>query len=580
MSRSIFQPKNFNLSGKRTETQEPRTGSRESKTNILIIIPPLIFLVVFYFYPLIKIFGLSFIPQGKWGLERLLDVADAGFYIRTLWFTTWQAGVSTVLTLIVALPGAYIFARYDFPGRNLLQSFTTVPFVLPTVVVATAFHALLGSRGILNTSLMNWLNFPIPLIQIEHSVFGILIAHVFYNYTVILRIVGGFWSFMERGPVEAARMLGASPWQAFWRITLPLLRPAILAASLLVFIFCFSSFGVILIMGGPRFATIEVEIYRQAVNLFNLPRAAALSLIQILFTFALMWTYTWLQRQTETTIRPESGRKNRRRATSFREKLFLSANIAFIFIFLGSPLMALILRSVSTDQGFSLMFYTSLFENRAGSVFFIPPIDAVSHSVGFACIVLIMALILGTLAATFLADSRNRLTSLMDPLFMLPLSTSAVTLGFGFIIALDKPPLNLRTSVALVPLAHTLVAFPFVVRSILPALRSIPPNLRESAAILGASPWQVWRHVDLPIAGRALVVGAVFAFTVSLGEFGATVFIARPQTPTMPLAIYRFLGQPGAMNYGQAMAMSSLLMMLTSAGFMFLEKFRSGRGEF
>ncbi len=192
-----------------------------------------------------------------------------------------------------------------------------------------------------------------------------------------------------------------------------------------------------------------------------------------------------------------------------------------------------------------------------------------------------MALILGMLAATYLSGPKTRWGAFLDPLFMLPLSTSAVTLGFGFIIALDKPPLNLRTSLMLVPLAHTLVAFPFVVRSLLPALRSIPKSLREAAALLGASPWQIWRAVDLPIVGRALAVGAVFAFTISLGEFGATVFTARPQSPTMPLAIYRFLGQPGAMNYGQAMAMSSLLMLVTAAGFMFLEKVRIGQvGEF
>ncbi len=128
----------------------------------------------------------------------------------------------------------------------------------------------------------------------------------------------------------------------------------------------------------------------------------------------------------------------------------------------------------------------------------------------------------------------------------------------------------------LVPLAHTLVAFPFVVRTLLPALRGIPRNLREAATVLGASPWEVWRTVDLPIVGRALLVGAVFAFAVSLGEFGATVFVARPQTPTMPLAIFRFLSQPGALNYGQAMAMSSILMLVTVSGFLSLEKLRFG----
>ncbi|HEX9924903.1 MAG TPA: ABC transporter permease subunit, partial [Anaerolineae bacterium] len=177
--------------------------------------------------------------------------------------------------------------------------------------------------------------------------------------------------------------------------------------------------------------------------------------------------------------------------------------------------------------------------------------------------------------------AKRRLPNLVDSLFMLPLATSAVTLGFGYIIALNKPPLNLRTSPLLVVIAHTLVALPFVIRSLLPALRSIQPVLREAAAVLGASPARVWREVDLPIASRALLVGAVFAFTISLGEFGATLFIARPDTPTMPIAIFRFLDQPGALSYGQALAMSTLLMGVCAAGFIAIEHFRIGDiGEF
>jgi len=164
---------------------------------------------------------------------------------------------------------------------------------------------------------------------------------------------------------------------------------------------------------------------------------------------------------------------------------------------------------------------------------------------------------------------------------MLPLGTSAVTLGLGYIVALDRPPLNLRTSPLLVVLAHTLIALPFVLRSILPALRSIHPRLREAAALLGASPWRVWQEVDLPIVARAVLVGAVFAFTVSLGEFGATSLIARPERPTMPIAIYRFLGRPGAANYGQALAMATLLMVVCAVGFLAIERFRVGEvGEF
>ncbi|MCP4751898.1 MAG: iron ABC transporter permease [Proteobacteria bacterium] len=542
---------------------------------------PLLFLAVFYFYPLIRIFGLSFLPEGQWALGKLHKLVTTGFYIRTLWFTFWQAAVSTLLTLVLALPGAYVFARYRFPGKNLLQAFTAVPFVLPTVVVAAAFHALLGSHGLVNSWLMRWFDLTAGPIRIDQTVGFILLAHVFYNYTIVLRIVGGFWSRIEPNLNEAAQLLGAPPLKVFLNVTLPLLRPAILAASLLVFIFCFSSFGVILILGGPRFATIEVEIYRQAVHMFNLPMAAALSLIQIVFTFGLMMVYTWLQRRSSVSLNPESLSITQRRIGSRGEAVTVAAIVAVMVLLLGTPLLALVIRSFSGEQGFSLAFYHALFENPLNSIFFVPPMEAVAYSVGFAGAALAFALVLGTVAAVFLAGPRDRLGALLDPVFMLPLSTSAVTLGFGYIIALDSPPLNLRTSLLLVPLAHTLVAFPFVVRSLLPALRSIPPSLREAAAMLGASPLNVRRFVDLPIVGRAMVVGAVFAFTISLGEFGATVFVARPQTPTMPLAIYRFLGQPGALNYGQAMAMSSILMLVTATGFLFLEKLRIGSiGEF
>jgi len=542
---------------------------------------PILFLVLFYFYPLLRIFGLSFRPEGKWELGSLQKLITSGYYARTLWFTFWQAAVSTLLTLILALPGAYIFARYHFPGKKLLQAFATIPFVLPTVVVAAAFQALLGSQGMLNGLLQKVFNLSEAPIQVDHSVFFVLLAHVFFNYTVILRIVGGFWSRLDPSLTEAARVLGASSFKIFFKVTLPLLKPAILASSLLVFIFCFSSFGVILILGGPRLATIEVEIYRQAVHLFNLPMAAALSLIQIAFVVLMMWLYTALQRTQTVTLLPVGGSRIQVPVRSVKDRILVSGNTLLILLLIGMPLFGLVLRSFLSETGLTFAFYRALFENPVQSIFFVPPMEAVLYSCGFALVTLVFSVVIGLLAAQFLSMSKGRLSTLFDPIFMLPLSTSAVTLGFGFIIALDRPPLNLRTSLLLVPLAHTLVAFPFVVRSVLPALRSIPQSLKESASLLGASRFKVWRKVELPLIARSLIVGAVFAFTISLGEFGATVFVARPQTPTMPLAIYRFLGQPGAMNYGQAMAMSSLLMLVTASGFLMLEKLRvEGQGEF
>ncbi len=571
--------------------------------RLLIYSIPLTFLLLFYFYPLASILTLSFAPEGRFDPAALGKLFGTPYYLQTLWFTTWQAALSTLLTVGLALPGAYVFARYDFPGKSLVQALTTVPFVLPTIVVALAFTALLGPRGLLNLVLMGLLRLDRPPLNLQHTLTVILLAHVFYNYTLVLRMVGTYWANLDPQLGEAARLLGANRLRTFREVTLPLLAPAIGAVALLVFIFCFTSFGVVLVLGGPRFATLEVEIYHQTIHYLNLPLAAALSVIQILFTFTLMATYTRLQARKKLPLELRPRQVTQRRPRRRREWLVVGTNVGLMLALLVAPLVALVERSLtlSTTGGVSLAFYRQLFYNPRGSAFYVPPVAAVRNSVGFALATVGLSVVLGLMAAAVLDNQGSAGTSprpllvrsetgqsilrwlrrLLDPVFMLPLGTSAVTLGLGYIVALDEPPLNLRTSPLLIVLAHTLVALPFVVRSVLPALRSIHPHLREAAALLGASPWHVWREVDLPIVARAVLVGAVFAFTVSMGEFGATSLIARPERPTMPIAIYRFLGRPGMANYGQALAMSTLLMLVCTLGFLALERFRVGEvGEF
>jgi thiamine transport system permease protein len=212
----------------------------------------------------------------------------------------------------------------------------------------------------------------------------------------------------------------------------------------------------------------------------------------------------------------------------------------------------------------------------------VPPSTAVGISLAYASATVLLSLALGLPAAWALAYRPESAASrVFDPLLLLPLGTSAVTLGLGFIVALDQPPLDLRASPWLVPLAHTLVALPFVVRSLTPALRSIRPRLRHAAAVLGANPGQVVTRVDIPLVGRALLVAAAFAFSISLGEFGATALIARPEYPTVPVMIYRFLSQPGALNYGQALALSTILMIVCATAMLGIERLRlADVGEF
>jgi thiamine transport system permease protein len=538
-------------------------------TRFLPIIP-LVFFSLFYFYPLASILKLSFAPDGRFQLDSASKLLTDSYYLRTLWFTFWQAVVSTVLTLLLALPAAYVFATYNFRYKQTLRTISTLPFVLPTVVVANAFTALIGPRGIVNAIVQPLFQLESPPIDIDQTIWMILLAHVFYNYSVVLRIVSTYWQRINTDLAHAAETLGASPWQRFRTITLPLLRPAITAAGVLVFIFTFTSFGVVLLLGGPRYATLEVEIYRQAVNIFDLPVAAALSLFQIIFTFVLMTVYT--RTQSHIATQPSARIAVAKPVSSRLDRWLVGGNLAVMFILLATPLLALIARSFAWVDSNPFFFYIKLFDNERGSVFYVPPIEAVGNSLLYAAFAIVIALSIGLICAYLVVD-KNRW---LDPIFMLPLATSAVTLGFGYIIALDEPPLNLRNSFILIPLAHALVAIPFVIRTVLPALRSIDPAVREAASTLGANPQRIWLTIDWPLLRRVLLVAAVFAFTISMGEFGATVFIARPNSPTMPTAIFRFLGRPGAVNFGQALAMSTLLMLVCSAGFILIERLRIG----
>jgi thiamine transport system permease protein len=516
---------------------------------------PLLFLLFFFLYPLGAILLRSFL----W--SDLPVLPNLGYLARVLWFTLWQATASTLLTLFLGLPG------------------TTVPFVLPTLIVATALSSLIGPNGVVNTALMRIFRLDAPPLDLQHTIWIVLLAHVFYNYSVIVRVVGSFWATLNPRLEEAARALGASRWRAWREITLPQLMPAIAAAALLTFLFCFTSFGVVMILGGPRLATVEVEIYRQAVHLLNLPLAATLSLIQLFLTFSIMSVYTALQRRTARPLDYRSRQATQVRPTTWHARGWVAANVVLMIALLLIPLSALVWRSFTLGGAFTVRYYQALWQDPGRSIFFTPPPTAIRNSLLFALAAVALSLVLGTLSGYLLASRDallQRVVAWLDPLFVLPLGASAVTLGFGYLITFGRPPLDWITSPLLVPIVHALIAFPFVLRSVLPALRGIRPSLGEAAATLGASPARVWWAVDLPLIARPLAVGAVYGFTISVGEFGATLLIARAEYATIPVTLYRYLSQPGQVNVGQALAMSVLLMLLCAISFLLIERFRIG----
>ncbi len=498
---------------------------------------PLLFIGALFVYPVARILGIALEGGGGFG-EILGDPRIRS----SLWFTLWQAVASTVLCVLAAFPLTWVVARHHFPGRDLIRAAVTVPFVLPTVVVGMAFTAA-GLTG---------------------SVWGILGAHVFYNLAVVVRTVGGVWSRLDPRLSEAAKTLGASPWNAFRSVTLPLLAPAIASAASIVFLFCFTSFGVVLILGGIRYRTLEVEIYQQAVTFLDLPAAGALAVVQLVGVAAIMAVYSRYQDSRAVRFHMVAESEALQPLLPGRRRRLVVAIIAITLGAQLTPLAILVSRSFHrSGSGWRFLFDSGPLA--------IDPLEAGATSLRVALIAATLALVVGGIAALVVSSSAGSFSRWFDVVLMLPLGTSAVTIGLGFLVALGP----LRSSPWLIPLAHALVAVPFVVRSVVPTLRSIRPELREAAAVLGAAPRRVWWEIDFPIVARALAVGGGFAMAISLGEFGATSFIVRPDTLTLPTMIFRLLGRPGAVTYAAAMAASVVLMVVTGGLVLAVDRLRS-----
>jgi len=510
---------------------------------------PLAFVALFFVFPLVAILERGLRAEGD--LASPLDIVTDPVTREVVWFTVWQAVASTALTIAVALPAAYVLGRFAFPGRALVRALVVVPFVLPTVVVALAFLALLPDG-------------------LERGWAAILVAHAFFNVAVVVRVVGTFWTGLDRRVSEAAATLGAGPWRRLREVTLPLLAPSLAAAAAVVFLFSFTSFGVVLILGGPSYSTIEAEIYNQAVRLFDLRAAAILSLVQLVCVAVTVWVTLRLETRLSVGGHLRSERETLRRPGTRREWAIVGGSLGALGLFLGLPLAVLVERSLAVGNGYGFDAYRQL--TRPTSALLATPWEAVLNSIVYAAVATAIAVVVGGLAAFAIAGRRG--ARVLDGLLMLPLGASAVMLGFGFVIAFDRWPVDFRSAPWIVPVVQALVALPFVVRAVAPTLRAIDERQREAAALLGASPGRVRSEIDLPIVGRALAVAAGFAFAISLGEFGATVFLARPDNPTLPVAIFRFLGRPGELNAAQAYALAVILMGVTVISVFLVERAR------
>jgi thiamine transport system permease protein len=543
------------------------TGRRYVALATAAGVVPLAVLFVFFVVPITGMLQRGFFPAGELDLGGVVDTLSRPRVGQVVWFTVWSATAATAVTLLLGMPTAYVLHRLSFPGQRFLRGLVTVPFVLPTVVVGVAFRTLLADTG------------PLGVLGLDGTPVAIVAALVFFNISVVVRTVGPAWEGIDPRREEAAAALGATPVQVLRTVTLPALRPVVLSAASVVFLFCATAFGVVLTMGGVRYATVETEIYLLTTQLLDLQAAAALSVLQIVVVVLLL-----LVAGRARAARDSSVDRVARRTTARVPRpadLPAIAGTALVLLLVLAPVGALVARSLQVGGSWSLGNYRALGSVDGSSALPVAVTTALHNSLRVAVDATMLALVLGLVVSVLVTrrvarPGPRRMLALFDGAFMLPLGVSAVTVGFGFLVTLDQPPFDFRGSPWLVPVAQAMVALPLVVRAIAPVLRSIDERQREAAATLGANPLRVLLSVDLPVAWRSLLAATGFAFAVSLGEFGATSFLARPADPTLPVVIYRLVSSPGAENFGMALAASVVLGGVTAAVMIAVERLRVG----
>jgi thiamine transport system permease protein len=473
---------------------------------------------------------------------------------RIVGYTAGQAVLSTVVSVALAMPAAYALYRLDIRHRRVMLAMITIPFVLPTVVVGLAFRELLPFPG---------------------TTAAIIVAHVFFNVGLVVRVVGSLWGHLDPRLSEVALTLGLSPARAFMTVTLPLLRTAILGAAALVFLFTFTSFGVVLVLGDPALPTIEVAIYTAAIQRLDFAAAAALALLQFAIVAAtIIVTTRW---QATSAVRQRLGDDEMRMPARGGIDRLATAWTAALCVAVAIPLLTLVARSLRVGEGWGLAWYRNAFAPVEATTRTSSASESIWLSVQYAAAATLIALVLGALACAGILGAR-RAGAWIDAGLALPLGVSAVTVGFGLLLVSLRGPVDMRDWWLLVPLGQALVALPIVIRVVLPLLRSLDPRMRQVAATLGAPPWRAWWTTEGATTLRAFAIAGGLAAAVALGEFGATAFLVRLDTPTVPVQIVRLLGRPGEANAGTAAALSVLLLLITLVIVGVAERLRPRRG--
>jgi thiamine transport system permease protein len=448
-----------------------------------------------------------------------------------VWFTIWQALVSTAATIALSLPAAWLIGTRRFRGRRFFVSLWSAPFVLPSVVVGAAFLALLPER---------W----------ERSIPALIGAHIFFNVGMAARVIGDAWGNLDQRFEETAATLGA-PLRAQRVLAMRLLLPTIASISGVVCALCLTSFAIVRILGGLKHNTVETEIWRQTTERLALDRAAVLAIIQIVLVVSVLVATNYRRTGASVTPRPRVATDGPIPA------LIISA----LTIATTAPLLILLNAALRWpgQKHRSIHAFNALRRVTPGSGL----LDSPLHSIGTSLRNVVLATLLASVMAAF-ATAGTKHGRFMAAVVALPMAVSAVTLGLGTLLGFAHSPLAWRTSWWMVPIMQAVVAFPFAVRLLRPASDAIDPLLRMAAETLGASPFSAWWRVNAALLRRPLRSAVGLSAAIALGEFGASSLLVRPRAETIPVAIGILSSRPGGQLQAQAAALAIILAVLTT----------------
>ena len=500
---------------------------------------PLLFIAVLFYWPLAKIIGVGL--SSNW-FEIYFEPAT----LKAIWFTIWQAALSTAIVVLIGIPGAYVLYRKQFFGQRFIRALITVPLVLPTIVVAIVFSSFR----------------EIPAIPL------IILAHVFVNYSLVVRTLGGVWATMDNETEEAAALAGAGRLRTTLQVTLPQLKPAIVSASALTFLFCSASYGIILILGGGMVQSVETQIATAALQFLDLNKAAALALLQTLITVVAFSVSEAIAKHPIGIEQvDESSRKPRLDA---RDWPAVAVTATVVVALIGIPMLVLMAKAFTFDGWLSLQNFLNLAGRGDRDLLNISVWQATLNTLRNVAISASIAVVLGSLISYLLSRThrsrRARFSNrVIDVLFLIPIGISSVVLGYGYLITFGDGPLPIRASWLVVPIVQALMALPLVIRLIYPALISIGADHREAAALAGATSRQTWWHIESGIIRNVILTAIGFAIIAGIGEFGAASLLAFGDQATLPTVLYALISRPGSTNYGMAMAVSAILILLTFA---------------